>query len=410
MPPPEDSANQERLDESSVDDMRLYGIVNSKHTVQIELGNKIVINVDEENSPIIDAAKDSFTLINNRFLPKIKAWIEIINKAEGDVNSFKEALMIKNQLESAIFKYHRLDIKNDSKNKSDKEDEVSSDSDLEEVPEMRRTSKMKTSEEIDFLSSTLGVSKKEKEVQITKQKEGEMSSDLPGPSHSNMSERKKKLLEVAPKVPFDIDLYHWEDEKLPTPTILAVNSEGSRFWGGGTSEELTEIPVPDGAASLRTRVIEYVGKWEPINHTCRAPLPSGKLCPRKDRVKCPHHGLIVERDDKGQIINKEDEEKVTKSKPKPDVPDWQDPKLLAEIKAQTGVDLKMPEKGKRAKKKKKYPGLTDIKEIKDTPSKRISKKIFNKKSLKRVAETLDKIDHKKHRDKFGDQFNYVHGT
>lgn len=30
--------------------------------------------------------------------------------------------------------------------------------------------------------------------------------------------------------------------------------------------------------------------------------------------------------------------------------------------------------------------------------------------MARVAATLDKIDKKKHRDKFGDQFNYVHGT
>lgn len=37
----------------------------------------------------------------------------------------------------------------------------------------------------------------------------------------------------------------------------------------------------------------------------------------------------------------------------------------------------MPEKGKRIK-RKKYPGLTDIKEIKDTTEKRIAKKIFNK--------------------------------
>lgn len=39
-------------------------------------------------------------------------------------------------------------------------------------------------------------------------------------SFEKMSERKKELLKIAPKRPFDIDLYHWEDEKLPTPTIL----------------------------------------------------------------------------------------------------------------------------------------------------------------------------------------------
>jgi hypothetical protein len=36
----------------------------------------------------------------------------------------------------------------------------------------------------------------------------------------------------------------------------------------------------------------------------------------------------------------------------------------------------MPEKGRR--KKKKYPGLTDIKALADTPTRRLSKKVFSK--------------------------------
>lgn len=37
----------------------------------------------------------------------------------------------------------------------------------------------------------------------------------------------------------------------------------------------------------------------PILHTCRAKMPSGKLCPRQDRKICPLHGEIVERDGAG---------------------------------------------------------------------------------------------------------------
>jgi hypothetical protein len=33
--------------------------------------------------------------------------------------------------------------------------------------------------------------------------------------------RKAKLLAVAPKLPFDIDLYHWEDDKVQAPTMVA---------------------------------------------------------------------------------------------------------------------------------------------------------------------------------------------
>ena len=34
---------------------------------------------------------------------------------------------------------------------------------------------------------------------------------------------------------------------------------------------------------MKTRVIDFSGSFEPVQLTCRAPLPSGSLCPRQDR-------------------------------------------------------------------------------------------------------------------------------
>jgi hypothetical protein len=70
-----------------------------------------------------------------------------------------------------------------------------------------------------------------------------------------------------------------------------VRAEGSRFWYTSL-EELEEVPVPDGVPSLRTRVIEFTGKFEPVQWACRAPLPSGKLCPRQDRYKVFTHIIL----------------------------------------------------------------------------------------------------------------------
>lgn len=49
-------------------------------------------------------------------------------------------------------------------------------------------------------------------------------NDSPQPSTSKHAvekelTRKDKLLQQAPKVPYDIDLYHWEDENLVAPSI-----------------------------------------------------------------------------------------------------------------------------------------------------------------------------------------------
>lgn len=61
--------------------------------------------------------------------------------------------------------------------------------------------------------------------------------------------------------------------------------DNPKFWGVSSVDDMDEIPNPDGVAALRTRVIEFSGKFEPVKWSCRAPLPSGKLCPRKDRYK-----------------------------------------------------------------------------------------------------------------------------
>ena len=122
-----------------------------------------------------------------------------------------------------------------------------------------------------------------------------------------------------------------------------------------------------------THHIELSEEFEPVKWACRALLPSGNICPRRDRYKCPLHGPIVARDELGSPLDPN----AVVSPSKSQVPEWQDPVLLAEIKAATGVDLTIPVKGKRLK-KNKYPNLTDIKALNNTARSRLEKKVFNK--------------------------------
>lgn len=39
------------------------------------------------------------------------------------------------------------------------------------------------------------------------------------PAESDTEIRKRKLMKIAPKLPFDIDLYHWEDKDLKAPSV-----------------------------------------------------------------------------------------------------------------------------------------------------------------------------------------------
>ena len=110
------------------------------------------------------------------------------------------------------------------------------------------------------------------------------------------------------------------------------------------------ISLPNELYSIPSCLLP--GKFEPVKWSCRAPLPSGKLCPRKDREKCPFHGKIIARDNQGQPSRAQDRlaEEKREEEEKQRNPDWQDPNLLKDLEAATGIDLKMPtKKGKGEK-------------------------------------------------------------
>jgi hypothetical protein len=49
-------------------------------------------------------------------------------------------------------------------------------------------------------------------------------------------------------------------------------------------------------------VITFAGKFTPIERQCRHPLVDGRLCTRKDMIKCPFHGVIIDRDQFGNQL------------------------------------------------------------------------------------------------------------
>lgn len=59
--------------------------------------------------------------------------------------------------------------------------------------------------------------------------------------------------------------------------------------------------------------------------------------------------------------------------------DWQDPELMRDVEAATGVDLGSSGSSRSGKgKRRKHPGLTDLKRRADTARARIAKKVFAK--------------------------------
>lgn len=111
--------------------------------------------------------------------------------------------------------------------------------------------------------------------------------------------------------------------------------------------------------------------------SCNVLLDSGKLCPRRDKIKCPFHGKIIPRDHLGMPIDESlrllEEEKARKRKL--NVPDWQDPQLLADINAATGIDLTMPSRRGKSNRLAPPKKLANPKTCDLTPKKRLQMKL-----------------------------------
>lgn len=248
------------------------------------------------------------------------------------------------------------------------------------------------------------------------------SSDPSESTKSMTDEKRRKLLEQAPVVPFDMDLYFWDDPSAGAHKMVKTYLDNN--WA--SKEHEGEYLIGDQKASKPTRMVTFAGSFQPVKWSCRAPLSSGKLCPRRDRVKCPLHGKIVARDETGAPVNNAEVVGEPASTPEGSSAstvandeqrkdssgtDWKEIQL--EVEAATGLDLGGKNKRKRkshtkasGKTELKGSGLTDLNKQKNTARNRLGKIVLNKKALRRVADQMDAIATKRCQEKFANQFNY----
>lgn len=190
----------------------------------------------------------------------------------------------------------------------------------------------------------------------------------PSRAKSKVSKKRKNL-----------DIEALTEEQKTRKVVINTNTE--HFWSSGISCRDDDNQVMEIVDSSTT-TFEVEETFEEVKWTCRAPLPSGRLCPRKDRVKCPLHGQVIARDNKGNPVSKAD------VKP----PEDNDPDMLRDVEAVAaeaeGVNFQTPRKKVKGK-KAKDSNLTNIKAMQDTVRKRLEKKIFNRSSMKRVATDLN---------------------
>ncbi|NWZ25134.1 UVSSA protein, partial [Asarcornis scutulata] len=432
--------------------VRNHGLISHKYTLDLEISTDLKVHENEDNTAVINNVVDAHKLLRNKFLPSVQSWIQLFTRAGINDDRLRCAIDLKNKLETAMKKYKEMNIcfKERKVMKASDDDDDDDEDEFVEVPEkegyephipdhlrkeyglepqsppkapVRKTpagpapasSRAQLKGNEDELDPTCAAATlkliRDKLPKLTPPHASESASAEPAASEEPDSKRRKLEEEraKAPLMPFGLDLHYWGQDQPSAGKILKFSSE-HRFWAPSEVEE--EVENNEIAEMLKTRYITFAGKFEPVKHKCRAPMPNGSLCERQDRIKCPFHGKIIPRDERGIPVNAEDrdrEEKMRFEKQAAE-PEWRDPEFMREVEAATGVDLGSSKNdgkgGKKKGKRKKYPNLTDLKQQANTSRSRLEKKVFNKGAVKRVVKAMNQMDQRKH-EKFANQFNYA---
>ncbi|XP_053734995.1 UV-stimulated scaffold protein A isoform X1 [Synchiropus splendidus] len=428
--------------------IRNSGLISHSYNLDLKLSPGIHVNETEDNEAVVSTVIDLHRLITNKHLPAVQGWVQVFTKSGADQQLLRRALDLKTSIEAALQKHKELHI--DYKTRIRKVITASSDDEedeFDEVPEKegyephipdhlraeygldpspstsnasvfkKTQAKLPASPKLPASLSSRKVKRQREEeadptcaaatVRVLKEQLRFPTQPISstGPSSNETSSAQKTT--DAPVVPFGLDLYYWGEE-LPNAGKIIKSSSQHQFWV--PAEVVEEVDNPDLLAESRSRYITFPGKFSPVSHYCHAPLGDGRLCQRQDRVKCPFHGRIVPRDHEGRPCKQEDRLRLEEEerRRREEQPDWRDPELMRDIEAATGEDLGSDRVGKKGKgkAKKKYPNLSDLKQSANTSRSRLEKRVFNKSSMRRVAQMMSKADSRKH-DKFSNQFNYA---
>lgn len=342
--------------------------INDIHKVQETIDNKI----------IIDNLKEHIKVLSTKYLPGVKNWEQIIRPySDGNGELVKKILDIKIAVQRAISTFNSITVIPQAKLKGN-DDELSDSDDDDDFEEWNLPEAV-----------LLGLTAIESSSSSSS---GKFLNDDPSnhpstsgfvPSVEETKYKKRKYVTSKSRNPDDYKLDSLNAPKRHENPMAGL----SQVWGTDNLHERNDVEGTGGVLGVATQRIEYERTWEPIRWACRALLGTGRLCPRMDRERCPLHGPIIPRNDLGEALKVDDAavERAAREKYKREHPDWQDPTLLAEIKAQTGVDLNM----KKCKERRgKYDRLTNIKKAEDTPRNRLAKKVLSKKALRRTNAAL----------------------
>ncbi|KAI9343113.1 hypothetical protein BDR26DRAFT_858570 [Obelidium mucronatum] len=301
--------------------VQAYGLGTTAYSLEIEIPSNptaallSLVSESVDNKVLFDELRESRKLLA-RFLGLIQGWVRTVSLEEIEeqavVNSqLKRLLDLKNQIESLkskadVLLSHASTSSNDNDDNEDNDD--FNDEVFEEIPNDEEPA-IPASFMAAVISNTNKQSNLDDDTSTfmkSSSSSGSTSTTTPAGSFSASSSTSRSktpanrvhlprestiedLLKAAPVVDFDTDLYYWDKKEIPFNTT-GIDFH-HRFLGDGRGENMIPEHIME---DLRKRTVIVEPEHVEIP-PCRARLRNGKLCPRRDMVKCPFHGVVVPR-------------------------------------------------------------------------------------------------------------------
>ncbi|KAF9186385.1 hypothetical protein BGZ50_002480 [Haplosporangium sp. Z 11] len=309
-----------------------------KLTINVNKDNPVDVEESEENSEVFTTLRECYRLIVKKHWPMVMEWLDVLMKADRESGErrqeydrlLRSAIDLKKGVADAKSKSEDLGVNMDTMygphgNDSDEDDEEFEQVDISATSADKKKGKqpkkdthklaplkpanpifvMHGAEILEddptYVGGTRTTAARMAEKSATAK--GDSSSATAGSATDESStstadgeESRQALLARAPVVPWDDDLALWDKKEM------AFNTSGlefsHRFLGVGDGSNLVSQATLD-RMKMRTRI--YNPELPKVIKACRFPMSNGKLCMRRDLVRCPYHGPVIPRDEFGQI-------------------------------------------------------------------------------------------------------------
>ncbi|KAF9933478.1 hypothetical protein FBU30_005319 [Linnemannia zychae] len=303
-----------------------------KLTINVNKDNPVDVQESEENSEVFTTLRECYRLIVKKHWPKITEWMDVLMKADHEPGEqraeydrlLKKVIDLKKCVTDSKGKSEDLGVNMETmygphEQDSDEEEEMeevevslsnnsSKSKGKQPVRKQQKTEPKKPKNSVfsmhgqEILEDDPTYAGGTRVTPLRPVAQPDTKSIEVNKDHQTTNticengETRGELLARAPLVPWDDDLAFWDKKEM------AFNTSGlefsHRFLGVGDGSNLVSQETLD-RMKMRTRI--YNPQLPKEIKACRFPMSNGRLCMRRDLVRCPYHGPVVPRDELGQI-------------------------------------------------------------------------------------------------------------